>query len=30
MGRIDELASDDIFKLKKGKFEELIENNSVF
>ena len=30
MGRIEELASDDIFKLKKGKFEELIENNSVF
>ena len=30
MNRIDELASDEIFKLKKGKLEELIENNSVF
>ena len=30
MNRIDELASDEIFKLKKGKLEELIENNSIF
>ena len=28
--KIEELASDEIFKLKKGRFEELLENHSVF
>ena len=28
--KIEELASDEIFRLKKGRFEELMQNHSIF